>query len=123
MVELVTVEEVYNQLRLDHDADDEWIALIIPAVSAAIISWLGDESRVYEYYLDSHGDYSVVVDSQGDRLISPQVKIAALVEIAAQFRNREGTAEQLLPEHWGHGYTLGIGATALLTGLRKPRIA
>lgn len=124
-MELVTVDEAAQQLRLDDDAHDDWLAIWIPAVSAAVASWLKDEWRLYIPETDSDGE--TVYDSDGDPVpsetVQPAVKGAVLIELASQFRFREGQGDNVVPSHEGHGYTLSKAATAMLAGLRKPTVA
>ena len=124
-MELVTVDEAAQQLRLDDDGHDDWLAIWIPAVSAAVASWLKDEWRLYIPETDSDGE--TVYDSDGDPVpsetVQPAVKGAVLIELASQFRFREGQGDNVVPSHEGHGYTLSKAATAMLAGLRKPTVA
>lgn len=119
---LVTTDEARAHLRIDGDIDDTWLKSAIPAVSQAVLLWLKDESRAYQPERDSNGD--VVVDSNDDSvlMVRPIVRMAALVELATLYRYREGEGNTGVPQHWGHGHTLSVGATALLTPLRKPTI-
>lgn len=126
MVDLVTADEARDHLRIDNDADDSWLSVWIPAISQAVMTWLKDEWRVYESVLDSNGD--PIVDSNGDHfpeessngyVVRPVVKAAVLVELAQQYRFRDGSGAAPVASHWGHGYTLGMGATSLLSALRK----
>ena len=123
---LVTIEEACHHLRIDGDDDDAWLSIMIPAVSQAVLLWLKDESRAYVVEVDSSG--TPAVDSNGDLVFEedsngpiakPVVRMAVLVELASQYRFREGEGVAQVPAHWGHGYTLSVGATALLTPLRK----
>lgn len=123
--QLITATEARAQLRIGDDADDDWLALWIPIISQAIASWLKDEWRLYLPEIDSSGD--VVVDSSGDPVptttIHPSVRGAALVEIASQYRFREGDGDNAVPSDAGYGYTLCRASTALLAPLRKTTIA
>lgn len=130
MLELVTIEEVRAHLRID-DVDSDggpdapWLAIFIPAISEAVSVWLKDEWRLYEPLKDSNG--VVIEDSSGDPLPTDTVrwvvKAAVLIEIERQYRYRGGESEADVPTENGHGYTLGKGATALLSGLRKSTVA
>lgn len=135
-MELVTKAEARAQLRLDDfdsagGPDDLWLDIWIPAVSEAVATWLKDDWRLYvllrdsagDTILDSSGDPEVELDAQGDPIVRKQVKGAVLIELASQFRFREGEGENVVPEHEGHGYTLSKGATALLSSLRKSTVA
>lgn len=101
--QLITATEARAQLRIGDDADDDWLALWIPIISQAIASWLKDEWRLYLPEIDSSGD--VVVDSSGDPVptttIHPSVRGAALVEIASQYRFREGDGDNAVPSDAG----------------------
>jgi hypothetical protein len=130
MIELVTTAQARSHLRLDSDsnggADDDWLAIFIPAISEAVASWLKEEWRLYEWLEDSNGDY--LEDSAGDFLpdtanVRWAVKAAVLVELERQYRYRGGESEADVPSEQGHGYTLGKGATALLSPLRKTTVA
>jgi hypothetical protein len=132
MIDLVTVADARAQLRLDdpgsaEGADDQWLAIFIPAISQAVATWLKDDWRLYVPEVDSAGDVVVdsagdpvpALDSSGDPTPKPVVRAAVLVELASQFRFREGEGENVVPADAGHGYVLSKGATALLAGLRK----
>lgn len=118
------------QIRTDTTADDPWLTVWIAAVSDAVMSWLKDEWRAYELATDSSGDViydsagvpELALDSSGDPIVLPRVKAAALVELAMQYRSREGDGKQVDPSA-GYGYVLGAGATALLNGTRKSTVA
>ena len=131
MVALVTREEVKSHLMMDNDAADGWIDMMILAISGAVISWLKQEWRAYELVRngagvaleDSAGDYILALDTSGDPIPLPVVKAATLVEIASQFRFRDGDGAAAVPSHAGHGYVLSAGPTGLLSGLRRSTVA
>lgn len=136
MLELVTIDDARQQLRLDEidsngGADDAWLALAIPGVSEAVRSWLKDDWRLYlperdtagAVITDTDGDPIPSEDSNGNPITHPTVRLAVLLELASQFRYREGEGENVVPADAGHGYTLSKGATAILAGLRKPTVA
>lgn len=136
MLELVTIADARHQLRLDADSeggpDDGWLEIFIPAISAAVASWLKDPARLYlpevdsegDIVRDSEGDPIPKLDSAGDPIVHPIVRAAVLIEIASQFRFREGDGKDVaVPAHEGHGYTLTRAATALLTGMRRSTVA
>lgn len=108
MTDLVTVEQAKDQIFLGTaTGQDAWLALAITAISAAIADWAGGEDRV--------------VDSDGDPL--PVAQQACLVELAFQYRYREGGSEEIGASDWKMaGYSLSQGATALLQSLHKPRL-
>lgn len=133
MLELVSFEDAKHQLRIDSDDDahDEWLALFVPAVSEAVASWLKDRWRLYlpsrdsdgEVVLDSDGVPVPAEDDAGHLIVHPTVRAAVLIELASQFRFREGEGDNRVDAHEGHGYTLSKTATALLSGLRKSTVA
>ena len=136
MLELVTIDDARQQLRLDEidsngGADDAWLVLAIPGVSEAVRSWLKDDWRLYlperdtagAVITDTDGDPIPAEDSNGNPITHPTVRLAVLLELASQFRYREGEGENVVPADAGHGYTLSKGATAILAGLRKPTVA
>lgn len=131
LVDLVTAAQARAQLRIDNDADDEWLEIWIPAVSQAVATWLKEDWRLYVPALDSNGDPLTdsngdtipVLDSNGNPTAKPVVRAAVLVELAQQYRFRDGSGAQPVPTHWGHGYVLGAGATSLLAGLRKSTVS
>ncbi|WP_185750039.1 head-tail connector protein [Stenotrophomonas sp. 278] len=130
MRDFVTVEQARQQLRIDGDADDAWLVIWIPAVSGAVAGWLKDRWRPYQLQLDSNGDplrdsdgdLVLLVDSNGDPIAQPAVIGATLVELASQYRYREGEGDNTVPADAGHGYVLSRAATALLAPLRRSTV-
>jgi hypothetical protein len=135
MLELVTKVDARAQLRLDSSGgigpDDAWLALSIPAVSGAVAGWLKDSWRLYEPEIDSAGEVVPdsdgnpvpAEDSNGDPIVHPTVRLAVLVELDRQYRFRDGSGDGDVTPDAGHGYTLGRGATALLTPFRRPTVS
>lgn len=127
---LVSLQEAAAHIRVDSDADDAWLTMMIDSVSDAVLSWLKDPWRAYvlevdsdgQIVLDSDGDPIPTVDSDGNPIVKPRVKAAVLVELAMQYRFREGDGKSV-ESHWGHGYVLGAGATSLLASTRKSTVA
>jgi hypothetical protein len=130
-VNLVTNQEAYDQLRLDDTAHDRWLAVWIPAVSQAVLNWLKDEWRAFDPMLgpdgqpvlDSAGDPIPEIDSNGEMIPKWSVKAAVLLELASQFRFRDGSGtDNVVPADAGHGYVLNKASTALLAPLRKTTV-
>lgn len=130
MVALVTVDEAKAQIRVDGAGEDFWFNIFIPAISGAVLSWLKDDWRAYEHYTDSNGDpledsngdVLLMLDTSGESVALPIVKAAVLVELASQYRFREGLDAAAVPSHWGHGYVLSAGPTSLLSALRRSTV-
>jgi len=129
-MDLVTLQDARNHIRTDSDADDAWFAVWIPAISQAVMSWLKEDWRAFEPILDengnplldSNGDAIPFEDSDGDRTVKPMVRAACLIELAQQYRFRDGAGAAAVPSEWGHGYVLGAGATSLLVSVRKSTV-
>lgn len=134
MLELVTVDDARQQLRLDFDSsggpDDAWLALAIPGVSEAVAGWLKTRARLYvpqrdsdgAIVLDSDGEPVPLEDSNGDPIVHATVRLAVLVELDRQYRFRDGSGDGDVPADAGHGYALGRGATSLLSPLRRSTV-
>ena len=118
---LISIEEARSHLQVDTLAHDPWLNTWIPAVEAAVFSWLKQSWRAYEPSgeVDSQGDPIPATDPQGDLIPKRQVKAAVLIQLAEHFTFRDGSGAAEVPANWGHGHILGIGATKLLSGVRK----
>lgn len=117
---LVSLDEAKDHLYIDDDAHDQWLSLMIPAVSDAVAMWVKDADRLFVPESDSNGDPIPSAD------VRPAVKAAVLIELGFQFRHREGDAShsQTGDLYSGrYGYPLSYGATMLLTPLRKSTVA
>lgn len=131
MVEFVTKSQAKEQLRLEPGADDLWLDFAIPAVSAAVDSWLKSPWRRYELQRDSTGAPITgadgvplpVLDDDQNPVLAQQVVLATLVELASQYRFREGEGDNTVAAEAGHGYVLSRAATALLAPLRRSTVA
>lgn len=137
MVDLVTMEEARAHLRIDDvdsdgGPDDPWLAMFIPAISEAVMLWLKDPWRAYVPELDSDGNPILnsdgepypEVDSDGNDVVRWSVKAAVLVELASQYRYREGEGkDNVMPPDAGYGYVLNKVSTNLLTPLRRPTVS
>ncbi|QNH21256.1 hypothetical protein HEP73_02170 [Xanthomonas sp. GW] len=131
MAEFVTAADAREQLRIDSGADDGWLAIWIPAVSASVAAWLKQEWRLYVLLRDSNGDLVrdsagiplPAEDSNGALILHPSVIAATLLELASQYRYREGEGDNVVPADAGHGYVLSRAATAQLAPLRRTTVA
>lgn len=130
MTDLVTMEQARMHLRTDSD-DDPWLELWIPAVSASVRAWLKDDWRCYVLevgsaghpVLDEAGVPALKLDDAGQPQVKGAVQIATLIELASQYRFREGEGVSVVPAAEGYGYALSQGATAILSTLRKSTVA
>lgn len=131
MREFVTRDDAREQMRIDSDADDRWLAIWIPAVSASVAAWLKQEWRLYVLQRDSDGELVrdsagrpvPAEDSDGEPVLHPAVIAATLLELASQYRFREGEGDNVVPADAGHGYVLSKAATAQLVPLRRTTVA
>lgn len=138
MAEFITQQEAVTQLRLDADGagnpnppDARWLTLWIRIVSQSILGWLKDDWRAYVVEVDAQGllvldsneDPIVILDSNGEPIVRDQVIGACLLELASQYKYREGEGDNVVPSDAGYGYVLSKGATALLAPLRRSTVA
>ncbi|WP_286931940.1 head-tail connector protein [Leclercia sp. UBA5958] len=107
MIELVTLEQAKDHLRIDDDYGDSDLSLKIQGGSAAIISYI-------------QGSRNLVVDSAG-KLIEGEtlarVQTALLVLLGYLDRNRGGEEEEKLRQG-----ELPFSVSMLIYDLRKPTI-
>ena len=132
---LVSVDDARQHLRLDSDssggADDEWLAIFIPAISDAVLNWLKSPARAYVQAIDSAGapvfdstgEPVPALDSSGQKAVRASVRAAVLIELASVSRFREGDGDNTMPSHEGHGYALNRASTSLLAPLRCPTVS
>lgn len=131
MADFVTAADAREHLRIDTGADDRWLAIWIPAVSASVAAWLKQEWRLYVLLRDSNGDLVrdsagiplPAEDSNGALILHPSVIAATLLELASQYRYREGEGDNVVPADAGYGYVLSRAATAQLAPLRRTTVA
>lgn len=132
MRDLITKQEAYEHLRIDHDSDgssdDAWLDTWIPAVSEAVAGWVKVEARLYvpetdstgAVVVDSDGEPVPLLDSDGEPTPRAMVKAAALIELSSLYRYREGEGkDNVVTPDAGYGYVLNKASTALLAPLRR----
>lgn len=117
MIKLVSTAYAMEQLHLDNDMQYPWLDIAIAGVSAAVVAWVGGIERLAP--VDSSGDPTIDSDGVVEDVDGAAV-LAVLVEIAYQYRFREGAAEQGQGDWYSTGYVLNMSSTALLTPLREP---
>lgn len=105
MADLVSLEVVKLQLRIDGADDDAWLAAAISGASCAVVQWCG-------------GDESKLMDDGGE--VFPNVITAVLVEVAYLYANREGPDAAYVLAWYANGYPLSAGATAFLQPYHRP---
>lgn len=115
-LEIVTKEDAALHLRVDGADADEWLTFWIPIVQDAVVAWLKEEKRIYQ--LDENDE--PVLDEHDNPIIRPAVRGAVLVELAHQYTYREGRVENRPASLYG--YSLCMGATALLEPFRRPTV-
>ena len=131
MIDLITIEQAREHLRLDADSsggpDDAWLAIFIPAISAAVAGWIKEPARLYVPEVDSSG--FVVYDSSGEPVPAeplaarPEIVGAILLELSSAYRYREGEGrENVVSADAGYGYVLNKSSTAILMHLRKATV-
>lgn len=132
MIELVTIQQAREQLRIDDydedgGPDDPWLNIFIPAISEAVAEWVKNTARLYvpevdsngDIVTDSNGDPVPALDSNGQKTVRRVVQAAVLIELERQYRSRGGEDDTGVDASAGYGYMLGKGSVALLQSLRK----
>lgn len=118
----VSLAEQKEYSRVQHSALDTTIGILIEAVSAAVKNYLKDFSP-YEGERDDDDDYVVdsnyepvsKLDSNGNQIVKPEVKLAVLLEVDRHinFKKQQPDAQ--------FSY-LSDPAIALLYPLRDPTV-
>lgn len=122
MVAYVTLAEAKEYSRIQHSALDTTISTLIEAKSAAVKNYLGNFSP-YEgernddddYVLDSNYEPEPKLDSNGNQIVKPEVKVAVLIEVDRDINFKKA------PIAAQTNY-LSDAATALLYPLRDPQL-
>lgn len=103
---IVSLEQVKDHLRIDHDAEDADLTLKIQAASLMIL----------EYVRRSESDYEQDSDDVLD--VPYSMKMACLIMVGILYRDRDGTES----DKWQQGY-LPFSVTALIYNLRDPAVS
>lgn len=98
MADLITIEELKAQARIDTDAEDELLQIYVSAASESVQAYVTDTAPPVT------------------------LKHATLALASMMYRERDGSNEYAVPEKYGYGY-LPAGVTALLYHYRKPSLA
>lgn len=106
MVMLVDLETTKVRLRIDNDAEDDDLELLIRGASASVLAYL---NYGLDYYNDSTGE---AVD------VPELVQNAVLLLIGILYRDRDGEEA----DKWEQGY-LPRPVTSILYPLRDPALA
>lgn len=111
---LVSLTQAKAHLRIDSDADDNYLTLLVRAASRSVIEYIRSGA---DAFTDSAGD--VIVDTSGDPIGIPEdVQAATLLLLGYLFRYRDENPER----GFERGY-LPAPVLALLTPYRDPVIA
>lgn len=106
MVMLVDLDTTKSRLRIDNDAEDDDLELLIKGASSAVLGYL---NLALDHYDDSSGEVADV----------PELVVnATVLLVGILYRDRDG--EEM--EKWDQGY-LPRPVTALLYTLRDPALA
>jgi hypothetical protein len=122
MTDLVTLDEAKLHCRLDHDFDDDAMAIYISAASSAVLEYIGD--RQY-WFLDTGGDELDLEDTTADVAGARAKQVcrqATLLLIDDFYRNKSPTPSDVVDSRFGYGY-LPRAIVALLYPLRDPTIS
>lgn len=98
MADLITVQELKAQARIDTDAEDALLAIYVSAASDSVQKYVTDEAP------------------------EATLKHATLALASMMYRERDASNEYAVPAQYGYGY-LPVGVTALLYPYRKPSLA
>lgn len=118
MYKLVGLNEAKVHLRVDSDAEDAHIELLINACSGAVLNYLKRDISDMQSDESVGGDIEVVFDSDGVLEMEDEVKLSVLYLIGVMYRDRDGA----MMKDWQHGY-LPPPVIALLYPLRDPSLA
>lgn len=135
MVMLVTLQQASDHLRRDTTDDDADLILKISAISRAILNYLKDDMLAYEFDMDEHGqpildsagDISYILDSNGDFVPRPEVQQAVLIMLGTVYTDRDAK-EYIDPRSGGGMERLGNMSLPkvvhwLLDPIRTPTVA
>lgn len=127
MIAFVTLAQAKAQLYLleDETADDALLNGLIAAASGAVKRYLKTASPFqpvldsnYDAEVDSNGAVVYELDSNGDKIVLPEVEQATLLLIGYFYKNRDDNPDSA----FDRGY-LPAPVTALLYPLRTPTVA
>lgn len=126
MTQLITLAQAKAHLRVDHDLDDDDIALKLEAASAAVLAYIGDTQYLF---IDTGGE--LIEFDTTDTGTQPEQAALRALHTARQatklllgdfYKNREPMAADVVAPQFGYGY-LPRSVVALLYPLRDPTIA
>ena len=129
-----TFDNLFGQLTQDVDLEirteltvDQINATRDP-VPAELVEQIAEVDGV-AYVEGGLARYAQILDSDGEPVVKPVVRAACLLELASQYRFREGEGNNDTAyagrsfDGRGHGYVLNKASTALLAPLRRPTVA
>lgn len=101
MYDLITVQDLKAQARIDTDAEDALLGVFVSAASASVLKY--------------------VTDAQAD-VPEATLKHACMALAAMMYRERDASNEYAVPAQYGYGY-LPVAVVALLYPYRTPSLA
>ena len=131
MIELITIQEARDHLRIDNydsdgGPDDNDLQLKIYAATGAVLNYLKSTRNLYEVerdedgnvLVDSDGEEVLDGDSDGNRTVKPEVKAAVMLMLGYLCKDRDGDPDKA----YQPGY-LPAPVMSLLYPLRDPALA
>lgn len=110
---LVSLAQAKARLRIDDDADDVNVELLIAGASLACLRYMGDVAL----YNDSAGE--IPTDTAGDPIGIPEdVQIAVIYLVGIWYRDPDGVES----DKWEHGF-LPTPVISILYPFRLPTLA
>ena len=118
----VSIIEQKEYSRIQHAALDDTITFLITAASAAVKNYLkdfspyeGERNDDDDYVVDSNLEPENTLDSSGEQIVKPEVKMAVLFLVDRWIKQPQQASEQV------PGY-LPVEVTSILYPLRDPAL-
>lgn len=98
MIQLVTLQQAKDHLRIDTSDGDADLTLKILGASAAIQNYLKDPLLCYQWAMDQYGvllldsaeEPYLATDTAGDYIVRTEVQAAVLIVLGVIYIDREG---------------------------------
>lgn len=114
MIALVTLQQVKDRLKFDHDEQDADLQALIYAASGMVLNYLKTDESVF---LNSEGAQEFTSEGAIDTVL-PEIQAATIYLVGILVRDTDGVEM----EKWQHGY-LPTPVTSMLYPLRHPALA